>query len=182
MPGAPWSYQHSNGGYLSNLPAPDSDNTLDWSKVQLAHNGDPKKPLQALSAKAGSQLPAIIQGISYSNEGGQQINNVFSVESSPKWFSHVKTEFDSQGNIAITLAVSPQKTGLGRVVKILTTATAGNPDAPPTSSAGPSGKPSVAKPPAPSVPSVPPAMGGSGNPAAALLPAMLYTEYYFTIT
>ena len=116
----------TTGAPLSALPTPDSADTLEWAKVQAARG----KTCKLLTATAGQPIPPITQVIPYSDSNNNPAMATFKIESSPKWFTHVKTEFNEQGSLVITLGIiAGVKTATGRVARIVSRSGIGIPGA-----------------------------------------------------
>jgi hypothetical protein len=112
---APFSCQKSFTSLWKELPPAEKDDSFDLTKVQIARpNG-----VKLLSATAGNPIPPIIQTIPYTDADNNPATAVFKIESSPKWFTHISSNYDALGNLTISMGVvSGVKTEKNRVARI----------------------------------------------------------------
>ena len=117
-----FSAQYPAGILLKPLPAPDANDTYDWTAVQAARAGlgPSRGPAKLLTATAGQTLPTTIT-FSLPDEGGALMK--VSVTASPKWFTFVSSGVDANSNYTATLgaiATPAVKMPAGRVALVTT--------------------------------------------------------------
>ena len=110
-----FSFQSSTtGAPLDPLPKPDTNDTLEWAKVQAV-----RKNAKLLNTSAGQPLPPITQPLTSVNDDGTTQTSTFKLESSPKWFTLLSTEVNQKGEMVVQLGTIVGKaTATGRIARV----------------------------------------------------------------